>query len=315
MAPKKRPLVDSLDLCSAGVQKQNIKRKQLDRRDTEQAVERILNEHFAGFTRAQTDVMTVDGLTLRQTLIDRKRDKKGDAGSRLGTKLYSELGRAFALESSPVRALQVKDLSETVQPSLYQALKTAQDPNPAKRSKQPLYNFFSSVKDLNQKETVGLLRSISESAHVKGTAGRLHAFEVLKFIINSGLDKKFPEEISIMASTFDETLAGTFEDMTKEHMPMATWWQNFSKYVRVLGCFDDFTQIMDELNNWSNVASQLQRVVTGTLLGRKMFGGASSIVLLTDFSNSVDAQLAIMKQAEFTKDAIVKCKDTYHIQS
>ena len=102
--------MDSLDLCSAGVQKQNIKRKQLDRRDTEQAVERILNEHFAGFTRAQTDVMTVDGLTLRQTLIDRKRDKKGDVGSRLGTELYSELGRAFALESSPVRALQVKDL-------------------------------------------------------------------------------------------------------------------------------------------------------------------------------------------------------------
>jgi hypothetical protein len=314
----RKRLVETLDAEGAGHSgsrghEAGGKRRQLNRRDTEQMVDRIIGEHFEGFTKVQTDIMTVNGLTLRETLLQQKRAKKGE-GRRLGTKLYAELRDAYALDSSPGKLLKVANPDEMVQQPLVEALAAASCANPAKRSKQPLYNFFSSVKDLNQKELVGLLRSISGVSVTKSVPARKHAFEVLKFLVNSDLDQKFAADILCLKHMFDEVLALTYISMKKEHMPIATWWQNFGEYVRVLGCKQDFDEIMQEETDWGNVAAQLKRVVSSTDLGQKMFGAAASMVLLSAFSISVDAKLAVLKQSAFTDAKVQECKDRLTLQ-
>eukprot|EP00972_Heterocapsa_arctica_P061123 9012205-Heterocapsa_arctica.AAC.1 len=95
--------------------------------------------------------MTVNGKTLRQTLLQEKRAVKG-TDKRLCPQFYLELKKEFALATAPTKKLKVTDNNELIHPALLEALDAARMKNPAKRTKQPLYNFFSSVKQINQKE-------------------------------------------------------------------------------------------------------------------------------------------------------------------
>jgi hypothetical protein len=271
-------------------------------------VDRLLIDHFEDFSKVQTDVMTIEGKTLRQTLLHTKRELKG-TDKRMCTQLFDELKKKFALATAPTKKLKVTDNNELIQPALLEALDASRMKNPAKRTKQPLYNFFASVKQINQKELVGLLRSISEVRVSSSVPARKHCLEVIKFLVNSGLHQKFRQEMGILRELFDETLALTFACMQKEHMPIATWWQNFSQYVKILGSISDFEAIMSETRGWSFVNTELMRAVTCSKLAQKMFGGAASLVLADGFSSAVDAKLQELKRGEMTVETIMACKD------
>lgn len=275
---------------------------------TQEMVDRLLDDHFEGFTKVQTDSMTVNGKTLRQTLLHDKRELKGSE-KRFCQSMFDDLKQAFALTTSPSKKLKVTDNNELIQPALLEALDASRMKNPAKRTKQPLYNFFGSVKQINQKELVGLLRSISEVNVSSSVPARKHCLEVIKFLVNSGLHQKFPEEMGILRELFDETLALTFACMQKEHMPIATWWQNFEQYVKILGSISDFEAIMSETRGWSHVSTELMRAVTTSKLAQKMFGSAASLVLAEGFSSAVDAKLQELKRGEMTVETIMGCKD------
>eukprot|EP00972_Heterocapsa_arctica_P075080 11079078-Heterocapsa_arctica.AAC.1 len=68
------------------------------------------------------------------------------------SQMFAELKKDFALATAPMKKLKVTDNNELIQPALLEALDASRMKNPAKRTKQPLYNFFGSVKQINQKE-------------------------------------------------------------------------------------------------------------------------------------------------------------------
>lgn len=270
-------------------------RRQLNRRDTDAAVDRIIQEHFSTLTKQETDLITHEGMTLKKTLKAAKRDAK-DNGNRITGASYHRLKEVYAIPRPGDEALQVQNSNETVQRALIEAVAIANSANPAKRSKQPLYNFFASCSDLNQKEIVGLLKSIESLNVVASAANRKHVLEVLKFLVNSELYTKHKKEVDRLRDLWDECLAHTFLFMKKERMPLATWWQNFKDYVAILGDVSDFQAIMDEEQGWCNVYEPLLRVTTRSQLGMKLFGNAFDKVSSERFSASLDAELIQLAQ-------------------
>jgi hypothetical protein len=306
-AKGKRQLVDELDAAGPGAAAP--KRRQLARRDTEQAVERLLRDHFPTLSKQDMDVKTVDGLTLRQTLLEAKRKAK-EGKRRMNAAYYAELRLKFAGSSSLSVCLVVKNPNESVQPALVSALDQANAANPAKRTRQPLYNFFATCSELNQKELVGLLRSVADTNVSSSVPARRHVLEVIKFLVNSECYTKFKEDVEKLRDLWDETLALTFVYMKRERMPITTWWANFKDYVKILGDTGDFEAVVTEKEGWANVHEQLARVTASSQLGQKLFGGAAELVKSETLSASLDAAiLTLMGNAEVTQDAVRQLKD------
>lgn len=298
--PPKRSLVEALDTAAPAAKK----RRQLNRRTTDDAVDRLLREQFPTLSQQDTDLTTVNGMTLRQTLLQAKRDAK-NGNKRLAAAYYKGLKDEFEVKQPGANSLKVRDPNEPVQPALVQALAASSSTNPAKRSKQPLYNFFSSCRDLNQKGTVGLLRSVADINVASSVAARKHVLEVIKFLVNSELHNKFKVEVATLSDLWDETLALTYVYMKRERMPTATWWHNFRGYVQILGDTTDYDRIMKEESGWANVFEPLMRVTRRSENGRKLFGGALELVSSERFSSALDAKLLELRGVKEIKLATI----------
>ena len=122
-------------------------------------MERILADHFKGLWEHQKNILEVDGMSLREVLLQEKRRAKNE-GCRLGAKFYDESKGKYVGQDSPLSKLVVHDTDESLAPALFTALELSIHSNPAKRSKQSLYSFLTQGPSLNQREFVGLLRSI-----------------------------------------------------------------------------------------------------------------------------------------------------------
>ena len=66
-------------------------RRQLLRRDTDQAVEKIRLDHFLDFTETQLHSVLVSGLNLMETLTQDKRSNRRGLGPTMGCTYYSTL--------------------------------------------------------------------------------------------------------------------------------------------------------------------------------------------------------------------------------
>ena len=223
-----------------GLEPQPKRRKSAPPTTAEARVERIIKETFGSMTRQQTDARTVHGLTLRARLFAALSTMEEKGGQRISSSTYGQLREMYADEGSMATRLTVTNKAVEASPALRQALATSRTTNMTKRSREPLYSFFSTTETLNQMEYVGILRSVCDLNPVTSPSARAHLLEVLKFTVNTDLDKKFPAETEIVKDLWDETLAQTFIAMKKERMPAAAWWETFEKYTRVLGYEDDF---------------------------------------------------------------------------
>eukprot|EP00972_Heterocapsa_arctica_P070205 10371426-Heterocapsa_arctica.AAC.1 len=112
---------------NATAKRGNAKRK-LQKRDTDDQVERSLKTHFSGWSALETDGHQENGRTLRQQLAeDRKAVKNGDL--RLGSSYWKELQAKFGGPSRPTQSLQVVDKNQEVKASLVDALDAATSNN------------------------------------------------------------------------------------------------------------------------------------------------------------------------------------------
>ena len=75
-------------------QKALPKRRQLDRRDHTEAVNRILEQHFGNYSEYDVDGRRIGGCTLREQLLGLKRSKTG--GQRISSQVIRDLQMQYA---------------------------------------------------------------------------------------------------------------------------------------------------------------------------------------------------------------------------
>ena len=162
MSPKRSRLLDSLNTKSGGAASSSQpakKRKQLQRRDSEEKVERILASHFADFSAVDRDGTVRNGLTLRERLLQETRAKAKEGG-RITAGMIKAIGLEYMSQGDPMRALIIESKDEESNQDLMKALASAEHTNPAKGTKTPLYSYLGTCDSLNQKEVVVVLRTI-----------------------------------------------------------------------------------------------------------------------------------------------------------
>ena len=126
MAPNKRAHAKAL---SSGVAVETAaqaasRRRQLERRDTHIAVDRIIQDKFPDWPLANIYVKVVGGKTFRQALTELKRAAKGDA-SKIGCTQLQLLAALYGPDQEAAEALNVIDKSQPLDSKLVEALKHA----------------------------------------------------------------------------------------------------------------------------------------------------------------------------------------------
>ena len=127
------------------------------RRDTECSVEKIMKDHFPGFTEVNFDVILHEGKTLRQRLMDDKRAQRLDKQLTMGKFYYKALREKYEGQSGPLAKCVAKNSSETVRPELVDAMR-AWKARPIDR--EPMIQFMKDHDYGNNKETVGITKTI-----------------------------------------------------------------------------------------------------------------------------------------------------------
>eukprot|EP00971_Amphidinium_carterae_P350203 6491431-Amphidinium_carterae.2 len=181
--------------------------RHLCRRDTDAQVARVLSEHFADLTNEEKEVRVVEGKTLRQTLVQAKRDKKL-ANGRLTNSLRSSLKRKFMSNATLSAQLEAADKNQPIQQGLVDAFQVVYHKNPTKRSKTPLTSFLSQQPSLNNREAIAILKSICE-CNLTHPSERKHVITVLGHFAKTGLKEVYKKELLLLEHFFDRVRLST----------------------------------------------------------------------------------------------------------
>lgn len=172
-APKaKRPPAKSCEDKAAGSldASSSKRRRQLDRRNTEERAERALQTHCKGVSMQRLATTQVGGRTARDCVVEAIRNSPRN--SRLGQTFWRELSQQYGFDDSDVK-LKPRSKSDVVGDDLAGSLALCFDPNPATRTVSSLSSVLSARSALNQRELIGLLNALPSMAGVGVAKGSI----------------------------------------------------------------------------------------------------------------------------------------------
>lgn len=127
-------------------------RRQLGRRDTDEAVDRSLQAHFGHLPRTSWDALKVNELSLRHRVLKDMRECRGKP-SRLGTTYWRRLREEYDVENA-LGHMKPATANEPVAPELADACYQATHTNPALRTVEPLLGYLRYAGKMNMTELV-----------------------------------------------------------------------------------------------------------------------------------------------------------------
>jgi hypothetical protein len=149
----------TVDQAMAGPSAAKAPRRQLGRRNTDEAVDRCLAEKFGLFRHGQTDVNKVEGKTLRETLKAAHAAKRGSS-QRLGCNYLRDLEAKFSDEGISIASLPHFHHLPVPCVAVTEGVKQAVLANPAKRSSDTLIAWRDYTMSITAREIAGILRAV-----------------------------------------------------------------------------------------------------------------------------------------------------------
>lgn len=163
-------------LAGDGCLSQAAKRRQLERRNTEEQVKRIISRklgHFdAHVIKTQTNAR---GQTVYMWIRDQVKSKQNING-RLSTQVWTQFWREFDLSGDIAERLPVppEGANETVDEELIEGLWAARHANPAERSPVALTRYLEKAPKMSETSLYGLLQAIQIGPNLS----RAHAMKL-----------------------------------------------------------------------------------------------------------------------------------------
>ena len=165
------------------------RRRQLERRDTDEQVERDIQARFPNLCSSETDVRLLDGKCLRDTIRDDKRLAKRE-GRKLGPKYWQLLSQKVASLTSHVGHLVVKNNTEPVDAKLCEAMKAMHSTNTSLRNRTLLTEWLATSKAPNQRTVVGVFKATQQSAPAANLVALLEPFSTFEWLLTEDLQAK-----------------------------------------------------------------------------------------------------------------------------
>lgn len=249
-------------------------KRKLKPRGTDETIDRILYDNFSDWKASDVaGRRNEDGLNLREQLRQDLRRKRSGEHFVMGAKYYKRLRLQYGPDESAAASLQVQSPDEPVSASLKQALKAH---NSSQKLRNPLLEWMDSARTCNQRELVGLLKHIlglNPCATIT-QAQLVHA--ACRFMVNVGLDERFPKEFSACMDHFDSALCLMWKYHKRENLPMHRFWDLYrptlSKFIGSASM--DLILKGAASEKWSRFEPEVLEITRHSKIGQQMLGFA-----------------------------------------
>ena len=217
-------------------------RRRLQRRQTDDKVDRISSDKFAFLPIITRENSTIRGKTLRQTLTEEVRALSPN--ERLSSRRVGELQAEWSMGDDVMARLVVADGNSDVSATLIQALEHAQNPNPAVRTVEPVVAWLGQTATINQKEFIGLLRVCCSPERVGRPVYDRILLECMKCVVRLVQQQIFIAELAVVNKVFDNVMTRHFQAMKRSGVSAATYCQVHLNLVHLLINSQDLSQVM-----------------------------------------------------------------------
>jgi hypothetical protein len=163
------------------------KARRLVRNDTNKQVQKKIYDHFRDFSDTQKYVLTVNGLTLQETLQQDTRSNRLGNGPAMGSAYYVQKRKDFALTNSPSLQLVAANPSEEIRASLREAMKALKS-KPVQRV--PMLLWLKGSDYQTNRETVGISRVLLEQVVTKSAEQRDLVLQGMLWFKTNGVNDK-----------------------------------------------------------------------------------------------------------------------------
>ena len=195
-----------------------------------------------------------------------------------------------------MKELQVTDLDAKISNNLREALLQTQNPNVTKRSSVLLEQYFASASACNQREFVGLFRSIlALRVPSQSLNSEVLIVSFARFVVRVKLHLKFMAELVHVRSHIDIALTQMYTVHAKACLTVKDFWDQYKACAFIVVDAALTEQIINAEGSWSSVARQIRSVCCGSKLGQKMFGFLQFFAASSHMESFINGQIEDLK--------------------
>lgn len=258
-------------------------RRSLRRQTTEQQVTKALTDNFKNFSSMEVDGVKHDSLTLRERLVQDKHDQRAGKHVTMGASYYRQLRDLYADNESPAKKLCVSNPNDEVGGRLTKALTAWKAGN---SNKGPITEWLASEPTANQKELIGLLRMALQIRPSASMAQCNLVLDLMRFLVRTSLSLRFPAEIEMLRTTWDDALCVAWANMKKERVSPKTFVSIYGPILPLACNGKDVDTILDATGSWLSVKNELLSVTNSSKLGMRLFGFALEHLITAELSQA-----------------------------
>lgn len=270
-------------------------KRRLQRRDTSEAAQRAIREHFPRASLVVTEHFRVDGRTMKEMVKKDVRDAR-QTKARLGSGYWYNIQKKYV---GADQDLKVADESELICESLLAALRAATTPNTTTRTRAPLRAWLSSCRSVNQKTMVGLARHISGYKPLASSEGLGVVLDYMKMCsrLKGSSTAWYDNELAHCADTMDDALCASWATLRREKISVKQWWSLHREVASLVVDAVDVDAIISKEGCYDSVAEALSRTTALTKVGAKLFGHATAHVVAGQLSQKTDELIRKMPKS------------------
>jgi hypothetical protein len=289
VAPSKKTLPVAHASLVAVEEANSTKRRQLNRRGSDDVVDRAVEDHFGHLTPFQKISFKVDDMTLRERIASDRNAMP--SGKRLGAAYWRALAMQYVCDSDPVTELVPSNPLLEVSDQLVAALSQLHHKNPAARSVEPMIAYLRHATHINETELIGALKGMLAPLAIKKLSIDTMLVEAMRCVVRLDLKSKHPLVIQAVKGHFDTSLAAQFSKLKMSGISLKVFCQCYSKEASLVMDMTDADVVLAADQSWGMVSCQISRLVSSSILGKTMFGFAERHVQAAAFFQTVDVFL------------------------
>ena len=302
--PAKRKAVDELHEVEQG---SAPKARKLARRDTDQQVQRLVDEHWPTLSPSEVHNVKRDGKSLFATLTQLKHGKKLTNG-RLGATMLATLKKKFSPAAGMKKKLEVKKGSLVAEP-VEIALEHFLTKNPLKRSNAPLLALFSESRRLTEAELNLVLTSVVDLSPVNPSSRTL-LLQIMHALVSNGYTKSHDKSVQACVPLWDATLARAYASSRSDRQKMEHWVMEKQSLIEILPAGPAILEVTRSQGSMQTVQQSMRTAAEASMLGKLMFANASHRLKHTDFSKGLEEKLhKLVVNGKITKEKLKEIKD------
>jgi hypothetical protein len=292
MAPKAKPKAKAK--ATAQVESEKRSRRQLNRRDSDDKVDRVVAKHFNHLPPQVLENKTVNGKRVREQLKDDIQSCKGSK-TRLTKTYWQSVAVQYSEGTSSID--KIAPMDGDVRDSLVTALTFLLHENPTHRKQDKFCTYMTELKEeLTESELCGLITSTLSSRQTVSDAWDPVVLAVMEYFNTFAVKTKYPSYFKACFAVFDRVAARAYSELNKSNCSWGTFLETHEFVPSLLFDVADMAIVSANAKELAVAMPAMCRLHQSSYTAKLIFGQLIDDVNVKTFSTSIDEELKALNE-------------------